>query len=525
MLAYLVKVMEAMNFPVKFVEWVLMLHEGASTRFILNFLTKPIKVLFSIRQGDPLSMLLYIIYIEPLLMMIDRMTKGLSVSFVSQKDEDFCDDVNFLGESISDLVIIDEVFTNFEAVSGAILSRSKKSTIMGLGSWRMRQNWPFPWLKVVNMVKMFGFQITPVYKQTLEKSWEACYSGFNKTVMSLSSRQLNNMVQRVEVLRLFATSKLWYKASALPMPTKFCKKFESLMGRFLWAGKLERLQIDEVKNPLAQGGLGLPCVFSKSNALFLRQACRLLLSSTTKQYGHVKYWIGIYLKNFFPQMRDGPHAELISPYFQHMRLLLVEGLVLGDIVAGNLGSVTAKSLYQGYTSSFPSPKIVFKFDVDWPLVWSRLDSPVLEPLAREYIFMIVNNIVPNKERLHMKMNMGNSPNCNVCNVVEDNVHLFTECMYVREAWGWARLRLLSLLPDDSAQTSNFELLNLMFVRHVMDKEAVWLVGIVVEFIWTEKIMKKRKVKLEHLIGHLKLKFKSNQFSKKPKLGYIFGICD
>ena len=139
--------------------------------------------------------------------------------------------------------------------------------------------------------------------------------------------------------------------------------------------------------------------------------------------------------------------------------------------------------------------------------------------------MIVNNIVPNKERLHMKMNMGNSPNCNVCNVVEDNVHLFTECMYVREAWGWARLRLLSLLPDDSAQTSNFELLNLMFVRHVMDKEAVWLVGIVVEFICTEKIMRKRKVKLEHLIGHLKLKFKSNQFSKKPKLGYIIGICD
>ena len=65
-----------------------MLHEGATTRFILKFLTDPIKVLFSIRQGDPLSMLLYIIYIEPLLMMIKKMTKGLSVSFVEQRDED-----------------------------------------------------------------------------------------------------------------------------------------------------------------------------------------------------------------------------------------------------------------------------------------------------------------------------------------------------------------------------------------------------------------------------------------------------
>ena len=103
-----------------------MLHDGATTRFILNFLTEPIDVLFSIRQGDPLSMILYIIYIEPLLMMIKRMTVGLNVAFVSQKDEDFCDDVNFLGERISDLIVIDEIFANFEQVSGAILFRSEQ---------------------------------------------------------------------------------------------------------------------------------------------------------------------------------------------------------------------------------------------------------------------------------------------------------------------------------------------------------------------------------------------------------------
>ena len=61
MLSYLVKVMQAMEFPEDFVKWILMLHEGATTRFILGFLTDPISVLFSIRQGDPLSMLLYII--------------------------------------------------------------------------------------------------------------------------------------------------------------------------------------------------------------------------------------------------------------------------------------------------------------------------------------------------------------------------------------------------------------------------------------------------------------------------------
>ena len=57
--------------------------------------------------------------------------------------------------------------------------------------------------------------------------------------------------------------------------------------------------------------------------------------------------------------------------------------------------VTTKSIYLGYTSTFPPPKVVFKIDVDWALVWKRVSSPVLEPGAREILFMIVHNIVPN----------------------------------------------------------------------------------------------------------------------------------
>ena len=296
---------------------------------------------------------------------------------------------------------------------------------MGLGPWRGKLDWPFPWMKVVPVIKTFGFQVTPVYKQTLERSWEKCFSGFNKTIISWSSRQLNTMVQRVEVLRLFATSKLWYTASALPLPNKYLKKFESLMGKFLWAGKLERLQIDEVKNPRWAGGLNLPCVFSKANALFLSQSCRLLQDPSSKQYMHLKYWLGLHLRDFFPEMTNGSHAEIISPYFKHMRLLLVEGMLLGNIEGGQIGKVTAKALYEGYTSSFPPPKVEFKYEVEWTLVWDRLDSPVLDPLAREYIFMIVHNIVPTRERLYMKMHMVNSPNCVLCNVREDTTHMFT----------------------------------------------------------------------------------------------------
>ena len=100
---------------------------------------------------------------------------------------------------------------------------------------------------------------------------------------------------------------------------------------------------------------------------------------------------------------------------------------------------TAKDLYKGYTSTLPPPKVIFKFDVEWTRVWERLNSAVLDPLAREQLFMVIHNIVPNRERLFMKMNMVNSPNCLLCHEREDNVHLFMECILVREAWGWVRL--------------------------------------------------------------------------------------
>ena len=95
----------------------------------------------------------------------------------------------------------------------------------------------------------------------------------------------------------------------------------------------------------------MPCVASKSDSLFLRQTCRLLVNSDTLQYSHVKYWIGLHLRDYIPDMANGPHAEIVSPYFQHMRLLLVEGLVLGDISVGKLKTVTDMALYEVYATS------------------------------------------------------------------------------------------------------------------------------------------------------------------------------
>ena len=93
------------------------------------------------------------------------------------------------------------------------------------------------------------------------------------------------------------------------------------------------------------------------------------------------------------------------------------GLVLWEIKTTDLKKTTAKVLYAGFTSSFPPPKIEYKFDVEWGQVWKRLQSPMLEPRAREVLFMLINNIVANRDRLFNKFHMVPSPNCLTCRVM------------------------------------------------------------------------------------------------------------
>ena len=71
------------------------------------------------------------------------------------------------------------------------------------------------------------------------------------------------------------------------------------------------------------------------------------------------------------------------------------------------------------------------------------------------------------------------------------------------------MRLLDLLSEASLRCSNFELINLMFGKHTMDVEGIWLVVTYVEFIWGEKFKRNNMVKIEHMKGHVKLQYKAN----------------
>ena len=511
---YVCEVLRKMNFSEKFINIIQDMHSGISTRFILHALTDPIWLTFSIRQGDPLAMLLYIIYMEPFLLALAAVCTGVRVADFNQIDEDYCDDVEALVEDEEDIVRIERLFQRFEMVSGALLSRTNKSKVMGLGGWQGKNNWPYHWLQTVEELKIFGFQIRANYDDTLRRNWEVLVESFRGVLCSYNLRALDTIQQRTDVLKIYACSKLWYKCQVLPLPAAAAGQLDTIVYRFLWRGKLEKLALQEVCNTQEDGGLGAVDIRSKADALFIKQSCRMLAEPSSRAGKHIKYWIGLYLGRYIPELGRGAHSERVPKYYRHFRRLMEEIFMLDEVDPQRLEMIKVKEVYKQFTSTLPPPKVVYKHNLPWQKVWDRINHPVLEVKEREMMFLLVHNILPTRERL-LRLNQADTDQCLDGDGVETVEHLFCTCRRSQVAWSWMRRKVLNRYPELGG-LSNFELLHLLSLdTSDCPLDLIWLVTHFVTYVWERRVANPASyyIDLDKFIVFLQQKLAFNQTSQ------------
>ena len=501
---YLEKVTKKMAFPPLFREWLKMLHEGATTRIILpTGMSKEIQVTFSFRQGDPVAGDLYCITQEPLLAMLRKKLTGLCFFNFVEKDTTYMDDTQIFSEEEEDLIIFEQIMRAYEKQSGAMLSRDKKSTVMGLGQWQGKEDWPdeVPWIRPVQQMKVLGLIVCPKYSDTVKFTWEAVLHSLQTTLISWGSRALCTLQQRVQVLQTFALSKLWYAAQVLPLPDNIVKKIESASSTFIFRGRPERLKLAELQNTKERGGLGLVCVATKAECLLLRQSLRILAQPQADCFLHLGHWLGFALHETFPQL-EACRQALLPRYPLHKAMLeaLEEGLTREEFEPGKLDSVTTSLIYKGRAADIiPAPKIKIKHPgVDFVnLVYPRLAYNILEAETKDILFCIIHNIQTTRQRL-FEQNRIRDASCTQPECVgreQDLEHMFSSCHLVSQAWVWLRTRLLRYFPTTAGAggTSSEDFLLLRFPKDVMDKEIVWLIGNYCDIVVKQVLGKKRRL--------------------------------
>ena len=481
---YVDRVLEVMGFGAIFRGWIRTLHSGAAAVFLLERLSREVAITFSVRQGDPLAMLLFIIQLEPFLWILHRVLPGLDVGGIVELVLAYVDDVDVLGDDDEDILLVDGICRMFERMSGAILNRNRKSAILGFGTWAGRQDWPLPWLHAPPALKVFGVTFAPAYRETVALSWAAVSAAVNQTLAFWSSRRLHTLRLRRDALEVFVFSKLWYLAQALPMPASVSQQLTAAAGNFLWRGHLERLAWQELHRPLLEGGLAISCLQSRAQAMWAKQAC-WALGGDTQAGLHLAYWLGPSLEASFPDLVRPQHARTCPALLAGLAPLLEELTAFGTVEAASPAAITAKAIYIAFTDTLPPPKVEFKLpDLQWPLVWGRLWRRGLPPEEVDLMFRLIHNVLPVRDRLGRFTGTGVRAPCPACpDIPETAVHVFTACARVHEVWEELLAHLYAFIP---AVPQDQELLFLAFAENDREDDIVATLLAYVSYVWAAR---------------------------------------
>jgi exonuclease III len=276
---FLNKALQFFNFPKKFINWVESLYNngevcttnnGHSSRFI--------KLGRGMRQGCPLSPILFVICIELLSIYIknDHTIKGLpiygEISVISQ----FADDTSFfvVGER-DNLDNLFRALETFGKMSGLKVNIDK-TELLPLGRLR-EEDIPGIYRQLVKpCVKVLGCKITRDLEDTVNRNYSEAYDKMVKALDFWAKKPLS-LVGKINMLKCQILSKLLYCMTVLPSPDKsYWDKTNKLIYTFLANNKQEKLKRSTLINEYKQGGLQVTDIQTQNTALkctWLLRAC------------------------------------------------------------------------------------------------------------------------------------------------------------------------------------------------------------------------------------------------------------
>lgn len=388
----------------------------SSSRLLVNgHLSEAFPIERSVRQGDPLSMHLFVLYLQPLLKRLETVCgPDLVVAYA--------DDVSVIVTCKNRLERIREIFQRFERVSGARLSL-EKSTSISVGYTDDRPL-TVPWLRCERTVRILGVTFANSIRVMNKLNWDALVGKFAHQVYLHSQRTLT-LHQKVILLNVFITSKIWYLASLLAPTAAHTAKLTATMGSFLWRGITARVPIQQLARNVEAGGMKLHLPTFKCKALLLNRHMREIDSIP-------------FYRSYISQANPNPPADCPC-----LKLILANFPLLPPQIQQNL---SADSIHSFYIAQTDVPKVSQEHPTaNWQHIWRNIASKQLTSSQRSVLFLLVNKKLEHR-RLLYRINRANTENCQYCNTVCETLeHKLSTCSRVEAAWRLLQQKISALL--------------------------------------------------------------------------------
>ncbi|KAL9963192.1 hypothetical protein ACROYT_G032369 [Oculina patagonica] len=250
---FLFKVLEKFNFGPYFLQWIKMFYANVSSCVLNNgFITDLFPVRCGVRQGDPLSPLLFILALETLACRIreDNEIKGSLVKENEIKLTLFADDMtSFLRDiaSYHRLLATLQLFSRFSNLK----VNNEKTEIFAIGRHRPDQtNYRH---EVRTSIKILGIVFDYNTPLRMKANFDSVLKSTNDLLNMWKWRGLT-LLGKIQIVKSFIIPKVLSKASLITVTEDFIKEINSLIYRFIWKGN-DKIKRAALINDIENGGL------------------------------------------------------------------------------------------------------------------------------------------------------------------------------------------------------------------------------------------------------------------------------
>lgn len=274
---YLWEILDAYGLPETFIEKIKSLYENAETSIMINKTTsKPFRVTRGVRQGDPMSCLLFNLAIEPLAEMLRRSPlKGIKIPGAAAKliVKLFADDTQLYlskKDKLEDAMVIAEKWCQASTAK----FNEGKTEVLPIGTAHYRRNvvrtrsvsgnaastdkLPNGARVVQNgeAIRILGGRVG--YNLDLEEIWDPIVSKVESLALKWAGRKLT-LKGRKHVVNYILLSRAQYLLMTNPPSPGVITRLERTVRRTMWNGKAKGVTtLAELYRPMEEGGLALP---------------------------------------------------------------------------------------------------------------------------------------------------------------------------------------------------------------------------------------------------------------------------
>ena len=193
---HLSRVLGAFSLGPSFQKWVKIVYSNIGSHVIVNgYLSSRIDIHRGVRQGCPLSPLLYVLSFKPLASAIGQnpIIQGVPTVDDSLRDSikvsSYADDMTVFLTTETSFQALNDELTVYNFASGAHLNR-EKSVGLWLGKWKRQENQlQIKW--TTTAIKILGLTFSPSYYESMKENWSMVLQKLKKTVDIWKSRDLS----------------------------------------------------------------------------------------------------------------------------------------------------------------------------------------------------------------------------------------------------------------------------------------------------------------------------------------------